>query len=234
MPNPGFNVFTRNRLEILVDQLALEIRAPLSTPLEGDLIIVQSQGMARWIAMELARINGICANCHFPFPNAFLSHLCEKLLPDVSEAPLFEISAMAFKIMSILPGYLSKPVYSTLKSYLADDFEGLKLFQLSTKIADLFDQYLVFRPEMILDWERGDKPSDFNQHWQGVMVSWKSSTGRQICGWPSTHPWNPRIAPAYVRCCWRGCPLIIPKPCRCRNGFQPLASHTCPCFIFRS
>jgi exodeoxyribonuclease V gamma subunit len=172
MPNPGFNVFTSNRLEKLVDQLALEMRTPLSTPLEGDLVIVQSQGMARWVAMELARINGICANCHFPFPNAFLNHLCETLLAGVSESPLFDTGALAFKIMSILPGCLSKPVYSTLKSYLSDDLEGVKLFQLSNKIADLFDQYLVFRPEMILGWERGDKPADPNQHWQADL--WKA------------------------------------------------------------
>jgi len=169
MPNPGFNVFTSNRLEILVEHLALELRAPLSSPLEKDLIIVQSQGMARWISMELAGINRICANCFFPFPNAFLNHLCQTLLPGVSESPLFDANALAFKIMTILPECLHKPAYSSLRSYLSDDQEGVKLFQLSSKIADLFDQYLVFRPGMILDWEQGEKPEDFNQHWQADL-----------------------------------------------------------------
>ncbi len=169
MPNPGFNVFTSNRLEILVEKLALELRGPLSSPIEKDLIIVQSQGMARWVSMELAGINRICANCFFPFPNAFLSHLCQALLPGVSESPVFDANALAFKIMTILPGCLHKPAYSTLRSYLSDDQEDVKLFQLSSKIADLFDQYLVFRPGMILDWEQGKKPEDFNQHWQADL-----------------------------------------------------------------
>ena len=73
-----------------MEQLALELRAPLSSPLDEDLIIVQSQGMARWVSMELAGINRICANCFFPFPNAFLNHLCKKLLPGVSESPVFD------------------------------------------------------------------------------------------------------------------------------------------------
>ncbi len=169
MPNPGFNVFTSNRLENLVEQLALEMRTPLFSPLEKDLIIVQSQGMARWVSMELARINRICANCFFPFPNAFLNHLCKNLLPGVSESPVFAANALTFRIMTILPGCLHQPAYSTLKSYLADDQEGVKLFQLSNKIADLFDQYLVFRPGMILGWERGERPSDFSQFWQADL-----------------------------------------------------------------
>jgi len=155
MPKPGFNVFTSNRLEILVKQLALELRAPLSSPLDEDLIVVQSQGMARWVSMELARINRICANCFFPFPNAFLNHLCQKLLPGVSESSLFHANALAFRIMTILPGCLDKPAYGALRVYLSDDQAGVKLFQLSSKIADLFDQYLVFRPQMILGWEQG-------------------------------------------------------------------------------
>ena len=169
MPSPGFNVFTSNRLEILVKQLALELRAPLSSPLDEDLIVVQSQGMARWVSMELARINRICANCFFPFPNAFLNHLCQKLLPGVSESSLFHANALAFRIMTILPGCLDKPVYGALRAYLSDDQAGVKLFQLSSKIADLFDQYLVFRPQMILGWEQGETPEDSSQHWQADL-----------------------------------------------------------------
>jgi exodeoxyribonuclease V gamma subunit len=169
MPNPGFNVFTSNRLENLVERLAKELRAPLSSPLDEDLIIVQSQGMARWVSMELARVNRICANCFFPFPNAFLNHLCKKLLPGVSESPLFDAHALTFRIMNILPGCLPKPEFSALRSYLSDDQEGVKLFQLSSKIADLFDQYLVFRPGMILGWEQGETPADSNQHWQADL-----------------------------------------------------------------
>jgi exodeoxyribonuclease V gamma subunit len=169
MSKPGLNIFTSNRLENLVEQLALVVREPLSSPLDEDLIIVQSQGMARWVSMELAKINRICANCFFPFPNAFLNHLCKKLLPGVSESTVFNANALAFRIMNILPGCLYKPEYSTLRSYLSDDQESVKLFQLSSKIAGLFDQYLVFRPGMILGWEQGETPVDFNQHWQADL-----------------------------------------------------------------
>ena len=73
--------------------------------------------------------------------------------------------------MTILPGCLHKPEFSTLRSYLSDDQEGVKLFQLSSKIADLFDQYLVFRPGMILGWEQGETPTDFRPALAGRSVA---------------------------------------------------------------
>ena len=44
------------------------------------------------------------------------------------------------------------------------DHSGLKRFQLSSRIADLFDQYLIFRPEMVLGWDKGAE-----NHWQAVL-----------------------------------------------------------------
>ena len=169
MVNPGLSVYVSNRLEILVRQLAREIRNPSAAPLEPDLIIVQSQGMARWVSMQLAEQNRICAHIDFPFPNAFLGYLCRKLLPDIREDRLFESDAMLFRIMTILPQRLHRPEYGALQAYLADDPHDIKRFQLAKKIADLFDQYLIFRTDMIRDWEQGLESSDKTQMWQADL-----------------------------------------------------------------
>ena len=179
MSNSVFNVYVSNRLENLVKQLAGEIRTPHKIPLEPDLIIVQSQGMARWVSMQLAEQNRICANTHFPFPNAFLSYLCRKLLPDTREDRLFESDAMAFRIMAILPHRLHKPEYSALQTYLADDPQGIKLFQLAVKIADLFDQYLIFRTDMIRNWDRNINQPDEIRAWQADL--WQAVKTSKEC-----------------------------------------------------
>ena len=163
---PGLNIFTSNRLEILAEQLSKIIVQPVSSPLYTETIVVQSKGMERWLLMELAKKNGISANCRFPFPNAFLQEIFSKLLPDLPEVSLFEPDIMAFKIMRILPGCLDLPGFESLKNYLEDDKKSLKIFQLSEKIADTFDQYLVFRPEMIFMWEQGKKDNWQAQLWQ--------------------------------------------------------------------
>jgi exodeoxyribonuclease V gamma subunit len=145
----GLKIFTSNRLEVLVEKLAQIIKKPLLSPLAPEVIVVQSRGMERWVSMELAQHNGICANCDFPFPNEFLQQLFQKMIPDLPQDSPFEPAAMTFKLMKILPRLLNRPDFKNLNTYLKDDTNKLKLFQLSNKIADTFDQYLVFRPEMI-------------------------------------------------------------------------------------
>ncbi len=55
--------------------------------------------------------------------------------------------------MHIIPRLIDHTGFDHLKTYLADDDTQLKLFQLSRKLADLFDQYLMFRPQLIFQWE---------------------------------------------------------------------------------
>ena len=72
-PRMAFNLYTSNRLEVLAERLAENTHVePLSSPFEPEIILVQSRGMERWLALQLARRKGISANIHFPFPNAFL------------------------------------------------------------------------------------------------------------------------------------------------------------------
>ena len=58
-------LYTSNRLENLAESLAESVRRPLRSPLEPETILVQSQGMARWLKLQLAQRHGICSNCRF-------------------------------------------------------------------------------------------------------------------------------------------------------------------------
>src|ERR1017187_5332806 len=59
---------TSNRLESLAECLAEALRTPLHAPLQPEVIMVQSQGMARWLKLQLAERHSVCANYSFPFP----------------------------------------------------------------------------------------------------------------------------------------------------------------------
>ncbi len=166
---PGLYIFTSNRLEILAEQLARIIRTPLLPPLTAETIVVQSQGMERWISMVLAADNGVSANCSFPFPNAFLEDVFRQIMPDLPEVSPFDPAIMQFRLMRIIPGCLSRNGFEHLKTYLTDDNRQLKLFQLAGKIADLFDQYLVFRPELIFQWEAQKEEKKPPHVWQARL-----------------------------------------------------------------
>ena len=66
---------TSNRLETLAEHLAETLRRPLRSPLQPEVVVVQSQGMARWLKLELAVKLGVCANYSFPFPKVFCSEV---------------------------------------------------------------------------------------------------------------------------------------------------------------
>ncbi len=181
MHQENLNVFISNRLEILAEKLSVIVQSPLPTPLATEIIVVQSRGMQRWVSMELARLNGICGNCDFPFPNSFIDDIFEKLMPDLPDTSSFDPGVLTFRIMNVLPGCLYKSGFNSLQGYLADDRHRLKLYQLSAKIADLFDQYLVFRPEMIFQWEAGKED-------QNTPYAWQAELWRQVTrGLPGLH-----------------------------------------------
>ncbi len=161
---PGLRLFTSNRLEILAEALARALRKPLGSALAKEIIVVQSKGMERWVSMELAKRHGVCANCDFPFPNHFVYDIFRRVISALPERSPFDPRVMKWKVMKLLPSCVTKPGFESLMGYLGDGEGNLKRFQLSACIADLFDQYLLFRPEMILRWEKGKE-----QHWQAML-----------------------------------------------------------------
>lgn len=175
---PGLNIFTSNKLEILAAELAQQLNTPGSESLRPEIIVIQSTGMERWISQEIARLNGICANIHFPFPNTFLDQIASQVMPDDSELLRFEPDVLLFRIMKTLPECIERPGFERLKTYLSDDATRLKELQISTKLADLYDQYQVFRPEMIFRWEQGGKLKPTEDHWQAELWH-RLQNGRQ-------------------------------------------------------
>ncbi|MBU1181824.1 MAG: exodeoxyribonuclease V subunit gamma, partial [Proteobacteria bacterium] len=118
---------------------------------------------------------GVCANCRFPFPNAFLDDILKRFFPDIPGTAIFEPGVMTFSLLKILPAHLNKAGFESLKRYLTDDTNKLKLFQLSEKLADLFDQYIVFRPDMIFMWDDNGEDKEKPHMWQARL--WREIAG---------------------------------------------------------
>lgn len=165
---PGFNLYSSNRLENLVTILAEILKEPLNSPLEQNIIVIQNRGMERWLSMQLASQLGIWANCRYPFPNAFLHDLFTTVIPDFPDHLQSDPEFLVWKIMHILPDLLSKECFKPLNHYLADNSQ-IKLFQLSKKIADMFDQYSIYRPEMLHSWELNQENDWQAELWRSIF-----------------------------------------------------------------
>ncbi len=158
------NIYKSNRMEYLMDALASVIEDPLGDPFLSEWIVIQSRGMKQWISIELARRTGICANISCFFPR----DLIEKF---VSKSG-FEENLLFWKIMELLPILSDHGKFSIIKSYLKNDKDGVKLYQLACNIADLFDNYSIYRPDLLLKWQNRDEdfyPENKLFAWQPVL-----------------------------------------------------------------
>jgi exodeoxyribonuclease V gamma subunit len=162
------HLYTSNVLESLAERLGGIITAPPAGPFESETVVLQSLGMRRWLSLELASRLGVCANIDFPFPQTFLHQLGVRVLGEEKADAGFERGALTWRIMRLLPGLLGGSEFAELARYLEGERPWLKRFQLASKIADVFDRYLAFRPEMILEWDRS------GAHWQALL--WRAIT----------------------------------------------------------
>ena len=177
----GFFIHTSNHLEELARVLATFLAEKKSTGvLEPEVVVVPSRALERWLKLDLARVNGISANLEFPFPQAFLEKAVfaglRRGLDAAVMANPFTMEVMAWKIFFALeaesePGFGRSP---ELNTYLAEAGDELSRYHLALLLADLFDRYLLARPELMLAWERGENPlSQFAaSRWQKEL--WQS------------------------------------------------------------
>ena len=188
-----------NQMEVLCAHLAAYLTQPLAFArlLSNEHILVQSPGMSTWLRLEIAKQNGIAAALEFPLPSSFTWQLCHDLLPDVPKDNAFTKAAMTWKLMQLLPRMLQDDAFGPLRHYLGNTLENtptintadtcehlntsdmtaddIKLYQLCGRIADIFDQYLVYRPDWILAWEQNEHPDSLtkslneDQRWQPIL-----------------------------------------------------------------
>ena len=149
------HVHRSNRVEHLVRALAELVRRPAGSPTEPETIVVQGPGMERWLSQSLAHRLGIWANPDFPFPRALVERAFDAVLGE-AEGPPLDAESLTWSVAAALPQLLDRPVFEPLRTYLRDDPGGARLLALSRRIADVFDQYTVYRPRMVQTWEKGE------------------------------------------------------------------------------
>ena len=156
MLKPGFLAFHGNRSEQLAEVVIGWIqRNPLS-PIEEEVILVQSNGMAEWVKMEQARIVGVCAATRVELPSRFLWRTYRQVLGAESvprESPLDKVP-MVWRLMALLPQLMSDPDFAPINGFLKGD-EPDRMMQLASKLADLFDQYQNYRADWLHLWAQG-------------------------------------------------------------------------------
>src|SRR5690606_31776354 len=103
------------------------------------------------------------ANLRLRFPAEFVWDVARTILPDVPVRSAFDRELLAWRVYAALPRRLGDPAFAPVAAYLAEGGDR-KRYELALQIARTFDQYLVYRPDMVLGWEAGRE-----HHWQAAL-----------------------------------------------------------------
>lgn len=182
---PGLIVLHSNRMEVLRDGLVQWLAGHPLDPLETDIITVQSNGIAQWLRSTLARSGhdgapGIAAALDTPMPSRLMWTLYRRVLgeSDVPESSPLDEQPLTWRLMRLLGGISGREVYLPLQRFLEDDADLRKRYQLAQRLADLFDQYQVYRADWLADWQAGHdqlrgqgapRPLEADQCWQAAL-----------------------------------------------------------------
>ena len=135
---PGFMVIHGNHLEALRELALTWMRRYPLHPLENEVLLVQSNGIAQWLKQALAEDRaGIAAAVQVELPARFLWQTYRNVLGSASiarQSPL-DKAPLTWRLMRLLPGLLDEPCFAPLRRFLADDQDLRKRHQLAERLA---------------------------------------------------------------------------------------------------
>ena len=160
-------------LQSLAEALLQQFKkSPSKHILAPELFVVQNHGMARWLSLYIAEKEGIAANLEFKFPAEVYWKVLRVMDPEIPENLPSERQPMTWAIFDILQSDI-KGSLPVLHQYIHRDDslkQEIRSWNLACRIADVFDQYLTYRPAMLLGWEKGNlKTKDSSEQWQAVL-----------------------------------------------------------------
>ena len=160
-------LYISNDLSRLADKLASNLADDRQGLHQKEYFVVQTEGMSRWLAVKIAECNKIFTNFEFLTPNQLLYKLFQ--ISGISNKGLFDTKNLRWIIYELLENKEFIDNFPRTFEYYKKD--NIKRLQLATKTADLFDQYVIYRPDYIRSWNEGNNlqlPVDLKEaeRWQ--------------------------------------------------------------------
>jgi exodeoxyribonuclease V gamma subunit len=175
----SFRLVTGSSPNALLARLDDDARAAALSAFDDETIVVQSLGMERWVRQQLALRRGAAASLRLPFPAAFCRGLAAAMHPTTASAaldPRFDEQALTWRLSAILDDatFADDPINAPLATYLAGA-DAPKRYALARRIGARFDEYRLYRPDLLLAWERGESAGPASPH-----TAWQASCWRRL------------------------------------------------------
>lgn len=172
-------LYPSNKLEHLSYLLGALLKQQPGAPLQPETILVESPGMQHWLNMELARQRGVAMNLQFPLPVRFMWNTARSVLGEdkVPRQSVYRREVLVWRIDKIVQSddfcalAAAEPVCAYWQHLGSETEQGVQRLQFATALADVFEQYQLFRPDWLFSWERGERVFDdhADEAWQAII-----------------------------------------------------------------
>lgn len=164
---PGFMVLQGNQLEDLRDVATQWLAEHPLGPLEDECILVQSNGIAQWLKLALATNaegTGVAAAINVQLPGRFIWQAYRSVFPDLPSSSPYDKIPMAWRLYRLFSDWdelceqLGEQAthLTPLEGFLHfDQDDPRRCYQLAMRLADLYDQYQMYRADWLAAWEQG-------------------------------------------------------------------------------
>jgi exodeoxyribonuclease V gamma subunit len=149
-----------------------------------EVIVVQNAGMQHWLNLSIAQERGISMNIDYALPAQYLWKLIRVLASDenVPDQSPYSREVLTWRIYALLAtevvlvdsDFIPATRYwntSLSDQGLFSSQENLKRYQLAEQMADLYEQYLIFRPDWLNSWQKGTEVESLSKEnkWQAKL-----------------------------------------------------------------
>lgn len=181
-------LYPSNKLEHLSFLLTTLIKHQPNGVFTPETILVESPGMQHWVSMQLAKEQGVAMNLDFPLPVRFMWNTARLVLgkDKVPKQSPYRREVLVWRIDALLleaSGLEGSGQETSLQSMAAfeqvnkywlqagsEQEQGVQRLQLATALADVYEQYLLYRPDWLFAWEENQrKTNDESEIWQSEI-----------------------------------------------------------------
>jgi exodeoxyribonuclease V gamma subunit len=163
------HVHRAERADGLVEALAALLADPLPDPFAAEIVSVPTRGMERWLTQRMStrlgampgRSDGVCANIEFPFPHRLVTDAIAAASGVEPEKDPWQPQRLVWPLLEVVDECLSEPWLRDLAAHLggdpatADPVRRARRLSRVRQLAELFDRYALYRPDMVRGWVEG-------------------------------------------------------------------------------
>jgi len=151
-------------------------------------VLMPSLPMVDRIKAELARRYGVAMGVSFLLPGSFIEYIAQLVgLEPVHSS--WQPRGLAWRLIPLLATMVEDRDTPRLQAACGDPRARQAL---AAEVADRFDQYLYFRPEMIAAWDRGEAWDGLPESVKGDDEDWQRELWKRLSNGLANHP-NPAV-----------------------------------------